>query len=115
MGSTTSATMSFERLKRAKQFGAVEVKNGRIVKCEDKPVHPKTSLMGTACYLLPHGLFPALSRYRREHPEVDELGHFITYLVKYDTVDAYIFTERWMDTAGILSLSGQVARPVEDK
>lgn len=90
---------------RASQFGVVEIDKGRIVNCEEKPVHPKTSLIGIACYLLPPRLFPVLSRYHREHPEIDQLGHFITYLVERDTVDAYVFTELWLDTAGILSLS----------
>jgi glucose-1-phosphate thymidylyltransferase len=95
---------------RASQFGVVEVEKGRIVKCEEKPIHPKTSLIGIACYLLPPRLFPVLSCYHREHPELDQLGHFITHLVKCDTVDAYVFTELWQDTAVILSLSGEVAR-----
>jgi len=92
--------------KRARQFGVVEVEKGRIVRCEEKPAHPKTSLIGIACYLLPPRLFPVLSRYHHEHPEIDQLGRFITYLVESDTVDAYIFTELWQDTAGILALSG---------
>jgi glucose-1-phosphate thymidylyltransferase len=100
---------------RASQFGVVEVEKGRIVKCEEKPIHPKTSLIGVACYILPTRLLPVLSRYRREHPEVDQLGHFITYLVKYDTVDAYVFTELWLDTASIFSSLGQITTPGESK
>jgi glucose-1-phosphate thymidylyltransferase len=96
--------------KRASQFGVVEVKNGKIVKCEEKPAHPKTSLIGVACYLLPPRLFPVLSRYHHEHPKVDQLGRFITYLVETDAVDAYVFTELWQDTAGILALANKVAR-----
>jgi glucose-1-phosphate thymidylyltransferase len=95
---------------RASQFGVVEVEKGRIVQCEEKPIHPKTSLIGIACYLLPARLFPVLSCYHHEYPEIDQLGHFITYLVRYDTVDAYVFTELWQDTAGILSLSGHKKR-----
>jgi glucose-1-phosphate thymidylyltransferase len=90
--------------KRASQFGVVEVQDGRIVKCEEKPAHPRSSLIGVACYVLPPRLLPLLSRYHRERPEVDQLGHFITYLVEYDKVDAYVFTELWLDTAGILAL-----------
>ena len=101
--------------KRASQFGVVEVEKGRIVKCEEKPAHPKTSLIGIACYLLPPRLFPVLSRYHREHPEVDQLGHFIAYLVECDTVDAYVFTELWLDTAAIISSSGQIGTPGESK
>lgn len=100
---------------RARQFGVVEVEKGRVVKCEEKPLHPKTSVIGIACYLLPPRLFPVLSRYHHEHPEVDQLGHLITYLVKYDTVDAYVFTELWLDTAGILSSSGQTRTFGESK
>jgi len=92
---------------RAGQFGVVEVQNGRIVKCEEKPAHPKTSLIGVVCYILPPRLFPLLSRYHREHPEIDQLGHFITYLVEHDSVDAYVFTEPWLDTAGVLALSAE--------
>jgi glucose-1-phosphate thymidylyltransferase len=95
---------------RASQFGVVEVEKGRIVKCEEKPIRPKTSLIGIACYLFPPRLFPMLSRYHHEHPEIDQLGHFITYLVRCDTVDSYVFTELWQDTASILSLSGEVTR-----
>jgi glucose-1-phosphate thymidylyltransferase len=100
---------------RASQFGVVEVENGRIVKCEEKPMHPNTSLIGVACYLLPSRLLPVLSRYHREHPEVDQLGQFITYLVKCDTVDAYVFTEMWLDTVSILSSSGQITTLGESK
>jgi len=91
---------------KARQFGVVEVEKGRIIKCEEKPARPKTSLIAIACYLLPPRLLGVLSRYHHEHPEIDQLGHFIAYLVKYDRVDAYIFTELWQDGATILSLSG---------
>lgn len=100
---------------RASQFGVVEVEKGRIVKCEEKPMHPKTSLIGIACYLLPPRLLPVLSRYHREHPAIDQLGHFITYLVEHDRVDAYVFTELWQDTAGILSLLGDIGTPGESR
>jgi glucose-1-phosphate thymidylyltransferase len=87
---------------RASQFGVVETDRGRIVACEEKPAFPKTSLVGIACYLFPPRLFAMLSRYHHEHPELDELGYFIAYLVKYDKVDAYIFTEVCQDIASIL-------------
>ena len=93
---------------RAGQFGVVEVEKGRIVKCEEKPMHPKTSLVGIACYIFPPRLFAVLSRYHNERPDLDELGHFITYLVKYDKVDAYIFTEVCQDIASIISGSGEI-------
>ena len=90
---------------RASQFGVVEVDKGRIVRCEEKPAFPETSLVGIACYIFPPRLFAMLSRYQYEHPELDQLGHFISYLVKHDQVDAYIFTEACHDIASTLSVS----------
>jgi len=112
---TLVAVHDIKDKRRAGQFGVVEVQNGRIVKCEEKPRHPRTSLIGVACYVLPPRLFPVLSRYHHEHPEIDQLGHFITYLVECDEVDAYVFTELWLDTAAILSSSGQIAAHTESK
>jgi glucose-1-phosphate thymidylyltransferase len=85
------------------------------VKCEEKPAHPRSSLVGVACYILPPRLFSVLSRYHREHPEIDQLGHFITYLTECDKVDAYVFTELWLDTAAIISSPGQIAAPGDSK
>ena len=93
---------------KAGRFGVVEVEKGRIVKCVEKPRHPKTSLIGIACYVFPPRLLAVLSDFHAQHPELDELGHFITYLVKYDEVDAYIFTEVCKDIASIISESGEV-------
>ena len=93
---------------KAGQFGVVEVEKGRIVKCEEKPRHPKTSLIGVACYIFPPRLLAVLSRFHDQHPELDELGHFITYLVKYDEVDAYVFTEICQDIASVIPSSGEI-------
>ena len=93
---------------KAGRFGVVEVEKGRIVKCVEKPRHPETSLIGIACYVFPRRLFAVLSHFHAQHPDLDELGHFITYLVKYDEVDAYIFTEVCKDIASIISESGEV-------
>jgi glucose-1-phosphate thymidylyltransferase len=93
---------------KASQFGVVEVDKGRIVGCEEKPDIPKTSLVGISCYILPPRLFAVLSGYHYERPELDELGQFIAYLVKYDEVDAYIFTEVCKDIGSIISDSGEL-------
>ena len=84
---------------KASQFGVVRVDKGRIIELEEKPASPKTSLVATACYILPPRLLAILFLYHHRNPEVDQLGHFIAYLVKQDRVDAYIFTEVWLDIA----------------
>lgn len=93
---------------KASQFGVVEIDKDRIVSCEEKPDSPKTSLVGIACYIFPPRLFPILSGYHHDHPELDELGHFVAHLVECDEVDAYIFTEVCQDVASIISDSREV-------
>jgi len=81
---------------QASQFGVVQLDGYRIVELEEKPANPKSSLIATACYILPPRVFPLLRRYcsggRR-----DNLGSFISHLIAVDEVHGYLFTEPWFD------------------
>ena len=81
---------------KAKQFGVVRLDDYKIVEFKEKPAITSSSLIATACYILPPRIFPRLAQYcsigRR-----DNLGNFISYLVHTDEVYAYAFTELWFD------------------
>jgi glucose-1-phosphate thymidylyltransferase len=81
---------------KATGFGVVELKGYKIVRFEEKPKQPESSLIATAIYVLPTRIFPLLSRYCSEG-KTDDLGSFIAYLVDKDEVHAYTFTEVWLD------------------
>ena len=82
--------------RKASNFGVVQLDGYRIAKFEEKPANPKSSLIATACYILPPRVFPLLCQYCSEG-RCDNLGHFISYLVDVDEVHGYPFTELWFD------------------
>jgi glucose-1-phosphate thymidylyltransferase len=85
---------------KASQFGVVRLDGQRIVEFEEKPAQPKSSLIATACYILPPRIFPLLSKYSAQGKK-DNLGNFISYLVGRDEVHAYAFTDLWLDIGSI--------------
>ena len=85
---------------KASQFGVVQLDGHRIVGFDEKPVEPKSTLVATACYLLPVRVFPLLSEFVRKG-KADNLGSFIAYLSKVDEVHAYVFAELWFDIGNI--------------
>jgi glucose-1-phosphate thymidylyltransferase len=85
---------------KASQFGVVRLDGQNIVEFEEKPAQPKSSLIATACYVLPPRIFPILSQCCAEGKR-DNLGSFIAYLVDRDEVHTYTFTELWLDIGSI--------------
>ena len=81
---------------QASQFGVVRLDGYRIVEFEEKPTEPRSSLIATACYILPPRLFPLLRQYCSGGKR-DNLGSFISYLIATDEVYGYLFTEPWFD------------------
>ena len=88
---------------KASQFGVVSLKGHKIVELEEKPAKPKSSLVATACYILPPRIFPLLSQYCSESNR-DNLGNCISYLIDTDEVHGYTFTEPWLDIGTAKSL-----------
>ena len=85
---------------RATRYGVVRTENNRIVEFEEKPAAPKTSLVSTACWILPPRVFPLISAFS-DSAGADNLGLFITYLIGIDTVRAYPFEELWIDIGNL--------------
>ncbi len=81
---------------KASHFGVVSLNSHRILAIKEKPATATSSLIATACYILPPRIFPHLDRYCSEKRR-DNLGNFISYLVKNDEVHAFTFTEKWFD------------------
>ncbi|MFC1979430.1 nucleotidyltransferase family protein [Chloroflexota bacterium] len=82
--------------RKASQFGVVQLDSYRIAKFEEKPANSKSSLIATACYILPPRVFPPLGQYCSKDRR-DNLGSFISHLVEIDEVHGYLFSELWFD------------------
>jgi len=81
---------------KARHFGVVSLNGYRILDIKEKPADAASSLIATACYTLPPRIFSHLDRYCSEKRR-DNLGNFISYLVKNDEVHAFTFTDKWFD------------------
>jgi len=81
---------------KARQFGVVQLDGRKIIEFEEKPVASKSSLVAAACYVFPRRIIPILSSYCAQGKR-DNLGSFIAYLVETDEVEAYVFSETWLD------------------
>jgi glucose-1-phosphate thymidylyltransferase len=85
---------------RATQYGVVKLDGKRVVELEEKPERPKSSLVATACWILPSRVFPLIAEFCRGTKR-DNLGNFISYLLERDTVFAYAFKETWLDIGSL--------------
>ncbi len=72
----------------------------RIVELEEKPDFPKSSLVSTACWILPARVFPLIAEFCRGERK-DNLGNLITYLIEKENVFAYPFKEKWIDIGNL--------------
>ncbi len=87
-------------LNKASHYGVVQVEGSRIIGFEEKPEQPKSTLIATACYIIPPRIFPIVSKYCSTTKR-DNLGNFIAYLTDIDEVHHYTFTETWLDVGSI--------------
>ncbi len=84
----------------ARQYGVVRIDGNRIIELEEKPPFPKSSLVSTACWILPARVFPRISEFCRGERK-DNLGNLITYLIEKEFVLAYPFKEKWIDIGNL--------------
>jgi len=84
----------------ARQYGVVKIEGNRIIELEEKPAFPKSSLVATACWILPVRIFPLISEFCRGERK-DNLGNLITYLIEKENVFAYPFKEKWIDIGSL--------------
>ncbi len=80
----------------ASHFGVVQLAGERIVKIEEKPARPESTVVATACYIIPSRVLPVCASYCAGHKR-DNLGNFISYLVHNDKVAGFLFSDLWFD------------------
>jgi len=85
---------------KATRYGVVKLEGTRVVELEEKPANPKSSLVSTACWIIPLRVFPFVTEFCLETKR-DNLGNFITYLTQKDRVFAFPFKETWIDIGNL--------------
>jgi glucose-1-phosphate thymidylyltransferase len=81
---------------KACQVGLVVLQENKIVRFDEKPQKPTSSIIATGMYILPRRIFPLLSRYCQDRQR-DNLGSFISYLLDKEEVHGYAFRGVWLD------------------
>lgn len=94
-------------LGKASAFGTVlcEEESGNlqtVIGFEEKPEHPKTSLVSTGCSLIPKGVFDVVRAFASRKPD-NVGGLFEALLSAGKPVKAYQFSEAWLDIGSFQS------------
>lgn len=80
------------------RFGIVEVDNDNtIISFEEKPVVPKSNIVGYAIYIFPKETLLLLNRYESEKNNMDAPGNYMAYISRLYKAKAFVFTGTCMD------------------
>jgi glucose-1-phosphate thymidylyltransferase len=78
------------------QVGLVILENDKIIRLDEKPQQPTSSIVSSGIYVIPSRLFPLLASYSQK--KRDNLGSFISFMLNQgEEVKAYVFNQIWMD------------------
>jgi len=82
----------------ATRFGIVGLnKNKRIVKFQEKPKKPASTLAASCIYFFPKESLKFLNSFIKKNKSVDAAGKYIEWLAKENKVFGYILGGRWID------------------
>jgi len=85
-------------LEQASKYGVVAVDSeGVITSFEEKPAHPKTSLIGIALYYYPAKTVAAFRTYLAEGNNPDQPGRFVQWLHTREDVQTWKVPGTWFD------------------
>jgi len=102
---------------KANQYGVVQldgyIDGHKIAGFEEKPREPKSSLIATACWMLPSRVLPLISEFCAGGRK-DNLGSFIVHLLTIEDVYAYPFGEQWFDV-GSIEIYESIQKASKDK
>ena len=97
---TLVAVYDIKNMEDACQFGVITLEGDRVVKLIEKPPAPQSSLVSTACYIFPARVLSLLHDFCNLERK-DNLGNFIAHLIRYDEVQAYVFSGAWFDIGNV--------------
>lgn len=97
---TTVALYDINSLEEVRKYGVVDLKGKKIVDFEEKPEHPRSTLVSTGIYLLSKDKLNLLDEYSRETNSKDAFGNFIRWHIGREEVHEIKFQgkySRWFD------------------
>jgi len=97
-GAAVVALYDIGDLDLVRQLSAAELgPGGRILRFEEKPEKPFSTLVGTGIYALPPRSLRRIREYLEEGNNPDSPGYFIQWLHRREPVYGYVLKGRWWD------------------
>lgn len=101
----TIGLYDIQSLKEASLFGVVDLGDeGKILRFEEKPAQPKSSLIAMCSYYFPRASLGLVNDYIHETGQTDKAGDYIHWLVEKGTVYGFQFKGAWYDIGSLQAL-----------
>ena len=90
----------------SKKFGVIEVdKDKRVTGMEEKPEHPKSSLIGMGVYYFPQSSLVRVGEYLQQKNAQDAPGYYIRWLHEHGAeIFSFLFSGMWYDIGDLKAL-----------
>ncbi len=98
----------------AGKFGVLEVSGaGRVTGMEEKPEHPKSTLIGMGIYYFPQSSLGFVREYLEGENAKDAPGFYIKWLMEKTPIFGFLFSGMWYDIGDLKSLEEARGKYVE--
>lgn len=88
-----------------RKYGVVELgDSGLVMRIEEKPDKPASSLIGTGVYYFPNSTLPLVPEYLSQAQAQDAPGYYIHWLMEKLKVFGFIFSGMWYDIGDFKAL-----------
>ena len=105
LAGTAQAGAVLKRVPDPERFGVAELDpDGRVVRFEEKPAHPKSDLIPIGVYLFRPAVFPVLATLRPSARGEFEITDLLNYFLDRRELVSHVFEGDWMDAGTIESL-----------
>ena len=89
----------------SKKFGVLEInQNSEVTGIEEKPEHPKSSLIGMGIYYFPRVSLRLMNEYLNHQDANDAPGHYIRWLLGRLKIFGFLFSGMWYDIGNLQAL-----------
>ncbi len=89
----------------SKKFGVLEINAaGKVVGMEEKPEHPKSSLIGMGVYFFPRNTLKYVAEYLAQKEAKDAPGYYLQWLYKRVEIFGFLFKGLWYDIGDLKAL-----------
>lgn len=89
---------NIKKKQSASRMGVVKIdREGIIREFEEKPEHPKSTLIAACIYFFPRESVPYIDEYVKQYENVDMIGNYISWLTTRTKVYGFLFQGDWID------------------